>query len=125
MRPNTVCTTLKSAPGSAGIFTFHVTGSEGKSACASRNSNTRFSIFPSGNLTVPRPKIGPLDLAAVTAVHPFEPGPDGAFRAGTPQRLFTGAQVGMGAENNMTSYNPEYDVSADGTRFVVTQRVGG
>ena len=29
--------------------------------------------------------------------------------------VFTGAQVGMGAENNMTSYNPEYDVSADGT----------
>jgi branched-chain amino acid transport system permease protein len=27
--------------------------------------HTRFSIFPSGNLTVPRPKIGPLDLAAM------------------------------------------------------------
>jgi hypothetical protein len=44
---------------------------------------------------------------------------------GTPQRLFTGAQVGMGETNAMTSYNPEYDVSADGTRFVVMQRVGG
>ncbi|HEY6414637.1 MAG TPA: ABC transporter permease, partial [Acidimicrobiales bacterium] len=27
--------------------------------------HTEFSIFPSGNLTVPRPKIGPLDLAAM------------------------------------------------------------
>jgi hypothetical protein len=50
---------------------------------------------------------------------------DGGFRAGTPRRLFTGAQVGMGADNMMDSYNPEYDVSADGTRFVVTQRVTG
>jgi Tol biopolymer transport system component len=47
---------------------------------------------------------------------------EGGFRAGTPRRLFTGAQVGMGADNTMSSYNPEYDVSADGTRFVVTQR---
>jgi Tol biopolymer transport system component len=47
---------------------------------------------------------------------------DGGFRAETPQRLFTGAQAGMGAENTMSSYNPEYDVSADGSRFVVTQR---
>jgi Tol biopolymer transport system component len=47
---------------------------------------------------------------------------EGGFRAGTPRPLFTGAQVGMGAENTMSSYNPEYDVSADGTRFVVTQR---
>jgi Tol biopolymer transport system component len=47
---------------------------------------------------------------------------DGGFRAGTPRRLFTGAQVGMGADNTMSSYNPEYDVSADGTRFAVTQR---
>ena len=44
------------------------------------------------------------------------------FRPGTPRRLFTGAQAGMGADNTMSSYNPEYDVSADGTRFVVTQR---
>lgn len=55
---------------------------------------------------------------------PFNVGPDGGFRAGTPRRLFTGEQVGMGANNMMTSYNPEYDVTADGTRFVVTQRVG-
>src|SRR4029453_1578709 len=27
--------------------------------------HTEFSIFPSGNLTVPRPKIGPVDLAAM------------------------------------------------------------
>jgi len=27
--------------------------------------HTEFSIFPSGNLTVPRPKVGPLDLAAM------------------------------------------------------------
>jgi tricorn protease-like protein len=46
------------------------------------------------------------------------------FRAGTPRRLFTGEQVGMGADNTMSSYNPEYDVTADGTRFVVTQRPG-
>jgi Tol biopolymer transport system component len=44
------------------------------------------------------------------------------FRPGTPRRLFTGAQAGMGADTTMSSYNPEYDVSADGTRFVVTQR---
>jgi hypothetical protein len=25
----------------------------------------------------------------------------------------------------MTSYNPEYDVNAEGTRFVVTRRLGG
>jgi hypothetical protein len=31
----------------------------------------------------------------------------------------------MGADNMMTSYNPEYDVNAEGTRFVVTQRLGG
>ncbi len=48
---------------------------------------------------------------------------EGGFSAGEAQKLFTGEQVGMGADNNMTSYNPEYDVSADGTRFVVTQRV--
>jgi hypothetical protein len=47
----------------------------------------------------------------------------GAFRPGTPIRLFTGAQVGMGENNLMSSYNPEYDVTADGTRFVVVQRV--
>jgi Tol biopolymer transport system component len=50
---------------------------------------------------------------------------DGGFRPGTPRRLFTGAQVGMGENNMMNSYNPEYDVSADGTRFVVTQRLEG
>jgi Tol biopolymer transport system component len=47
----------------------------------------------------------------------------GAFRPVAPRRLFTGAQVGMGENNLMNSYNPEYDVSADGTRFVVTQRI--
>jgi Tol biopolymer transport system component len=50
---------------------------------------------------------------------------DNGFVAGTPRRLFTGAQAGMGADNLMASYNPEYDVNADGTRFVVTQRFGG
>jgi hypothetical protein len=50
---------------------------------------------------------------------------EGGFRPGTPRRVFTGAQVGMGESNLMNSYNPEYDVSADGTRFVVAQRVGG
>lgn len=49
---------------------------------------------------------------------------DGQFRNGGV-RVFTGAQVGMGESNLMNSYNPEYDVSADGTRFVVAQRVGG
>jgi Tol biopolymer transport system component len=44
------------------------------------------------------------------------------FTAAAPRRLFTGGQVGMGADNTMTTYNPEYDVSADGQRFVVTQR---
>jgi len=55
---------------------------------------------------------------------PFGVGADGAFQPGPPTRLFTGAQVGMGAQNRMTSYNPEYDVSPDGRRFVVTRRVG-
>jgi Tol biopolymer transport system component len=50
---------------------------------------------------------------------------DDGFEAEAPRELFTGAQVGMGADNMMTSYNPEYDVDADGSRFVVTQRVGG
>ena len=31
--------------------------------------HTEFSIFPSGNLTVPRPKIGPLDLAPCLVPH--------------------------------------------------------
>ena len=48
---------------------------------------------------------------------------DEGFSPGTPRRLFTGEQVGMGAENMMRSYNPEYDVNAEGTRFVVTQRL--
>ena len=48
---------------------------------------------------------------------------DDGFTHGTARRLFTGEQVGMGAENMMTSYNPEYDVNAAGTRFVVTQRL--
>jgi hypothetical protein len=50
---------------------------------------------------------------------------DGGYSFDPPARLFTGAQVGMGADNMMTSYNPEYDVNAEGTRFVVTQRLGG
>ena len=45
------------------------------------------------------------------------------FRPGEPTVLFTGEQVGMGADNTMSSYNPEYDVTADGARFVVTQRL--
>ena len=48
---------------------------------------------------------------------------DDGFAPGTARRLFTGAQVGMGADNTMSSYNPEYDVNAAGTRFVVTQRI--
>ena len=48
---------------------------------------------------------------------------DGGFNPGTPRRLFTGERVGMGADNTMSSYNPEYDVNAAGTRFVVTQRI--
>ena len=48
---------------------------------------------------------------------------EGGFNPGTPRALFTGAQAGMGADNQMASYNPEYDVSADGTRFIVTQRL--
>lgn len=44
------------------------------------------------------------------------------FTPAAPRTLFTGAQAGMGADNTMSSYNPEYDVSADGQRFVVTQR---
>ena len=29
----------------------------------------------------------------------------------------------MGADNTMSSYNPEYDINAEGSRFVVTQRI--
>jgi Tol biopolymer transport system component len=47
------------------------------------------------------------------------------FVPGDSRVLFTGADVGMGEDNLMSSYNPEYDVSADGARFVVTQRLGG
>jgi Tol biopolymer transport system component len=50
---------------------------------------------------------------------------EGGFSFDPPTRLFTGAQVGMGVDNMMTSYNPEYDVNAEGTRFVVTSRVEG
>jgi eukaryotic-like serine/threonine-protein kinase len=50
---------------------------------------------------------------------------DGGFSPSAPEPLFTGAEVGMGADNMMDSYNPEYDVTADGTRFVVTQRLDG
>lgn len=50
---------------------------------------------------------------------------DEGFSPSTPEPLFTGAEVGMGADNMMNSYNPEYDVTADGTRFVVTQRLDG
>lgn len=48
---------------------------------------------------------------------------DGGFSPSTPRTLFTGEDVGMGVDNMMTSYNPEYDVNAAGTRFVVTQRL--
>ena len=48
---------------------------------------------------------------------------DGGFNAGTPQRLFTGAQVGSSPTNMMTAFNTEYDVSADGQRFVVVQHL--
>lgn len=48
---------------------------------------------------------------------------EGGFNAATPLELFTGEEAGMGADNTMSSYNPEYDVTADGTRFVVTQRL--
>lgn len=50
---------------------------------------------------------------------------DGGFDPGAPHTLFTGEEAGMGADNMMSSYNPEYDVNADGTRFVVTQRLDG
>ena len=50
-------------------------------------------------------------------------GAGGTFAAEAPTPVFTGEQVGMGADNMMTSYNPEYDVNAAGNRFVVTQRV--
>jgi len=49
-------------------------------------------------------------------------GSDG-FQPSSPRRLFTGADVGMGDDNMMASYNPEYDVDTTGTRFVVTQRL--
>lgn len=50
---------------------------------------------------------------------------EGGFTFEEPNRLFTGQQVGMGSDNMMTSYNPEYDVNAEGTRFVVTRRLVG
>lgn len=52
-------------------------------------------------------------------------GSGGTFAAEAPRELFTGAEVGMGVDNMMTSYNPEYDVNRAGDRFVVTQRVEG
>lgn len=44
------------------------------------------------------------------------------FTPAAPRAVFTGATAGMGADNTMSSYNPEYDVAADGQRFVVVQR---
>ena len=44
------------------------------------------------------------------------------LRIGEKRPLFDGADVGMGANNQMNSYNPEYDVSGDGTKIVVVQR---
>lgn len=40
------------------------------------------------------------------------------FTMGTPQKLFTAEQAGMGTTSG---YNPTYDVTADGKRFVVVQ----
>ena len=48
--------------------------------------------------------------------------PGSTFSAQAPQKLFTGAEVGMGT-GDMTSYNPEYDVSTDGSKIIVVQRV--
>ena len=48
---------------------------------------------------------------------------EGGFNPGRTQKLFTGAHAGMGADNMMTSYNPEYDVTPDGTHFVVVRRL--
>ena len=47
---------------------------------------------------------------------------EGDFTPATPRSVFTGAAAGMGEDNTMSSYNPEYDVAADGQRFVVVQR---
>ena len=42
------------------------------------------------------------------------------FSAGPPRPLFTGAQVGMG-DGPQEGFNPAYDVTRDGARFVVVQ----
>ena len=48
---------------------------------------------------------------------------EGGFNPGRTQKLFTGADAGMGSDNMMTSYNPEYDVTPDGTHFVIVRRL--
>ena len=48
---------------------------------------------------------------------------EGGFNPGRTQKLFTGADAGMGSDNTMTSYNPEYDVTPDGTHFVIVRRL--
>jgi len=45
-----------------------------------------------------------------------------AFASGVPRKLFSGAQVGMGAKP-MDGLNPSYDVSRDGQKFVVVRSV--
>jgi Tol biopolymer transport system component len=42
------------------------------------------------------------------------------FKAGTPQKLFTGAQAGMGS-SEMKDFSPTYDVARNGNRFLVVQ----
>jgi Tol biopolymer transport system component len=42
------------------------------------------------------------------------------FKAGAPQKLFTGAQAGMGSDD-MKDFSPTYDVARDGNRFLVVQ----
>ncbi|MEX2527083.1 MAG: hypothetical protein WEA09_05545 [Gemmatimonadota bacterium] len=54
---------------------------------------------------------------------PYSAAADGSFQMGSATRVLTGAEVGMGADNMMTSYNPEYDVNAQGTRFLVVQHL--
>jgi len=48
--------------------------------------------------------------------------PGSTFSVQAPQKLFTGASAGMGP-GDMTSYNPEYDVSTDGSKIIIVQRV--
>ena len=85
-------------------------------------SESRWKVSTNGG-TWPKWSNGKLFYWEGNSLMGVEFASDGNFNPDKPQQIFTGEQVGMGASNMMASYNPEYDVNADGTRFVIVQRL--